>query len=56
MKCEREKLNNTSKVFDLRTWGRGIVIPLTELGERQVWRISRIKNYVLDKFELPVKE
>ena len=27
---EREKSKNTSKVFGLRKWGRGIVIPLTD--------------------------
>lgn len=55
MKCEKETLNNKSKVLGLRTRWKGIVIPLTELGERQVWKISRIRNYVLDKFELPIK-
>lgn len=55
VRCERETLNNKSKVLGLRTRWKGIVVPLTELGERQVWKISRIKNYVLDKFESPIK-
>lgn len=47
----REKLKNASKVFGLRKW-RGIMIRLTEMAEREVWGIGRIKNYVLDKFEI----
>lgn len=55
VKCERKrKIEEASKVFGLRKW-RGIVIRLTEMEEREVWGIGRIKNYVLDKFELPIK-
>lgn len=52
---EREKSNSTYKLSGLRKSGREAVIPVTDVGVRQVWKIHRIKNYIVDKSELFVK-
>lgn len=46
---EREKSNSTYKVSGLRKSGREAVIPVTDVGVRQIWKIHRIKNYIVDK-------
>lgn len=51
----KRKIKTHLRFWPEKVW-EGVVMAQTEIGERQVWRMSRIKNYILDKSEMPINK